>query len=167
MPSNLKKRVHERMAKTGESYETALRHVRNEETRDSAPDPAKPPTFAPLKPGQYTGTPKLPPAAPNLYLADGRVLPDDPSRPVIEWLDIQGDYDANDLHRTLVPSTAFDDPTLPEGVKRVLSLGEYLDARAKQTGWTLLEVTPGPVQTFELFGVQMSAMLHVTLRWRR
>ncbi len=167
MPTNLKKRIHARMAKTGESYETALRHIRAEETRSSTPDTTAPPSFTPMQPGQYTGTPRLPSATPNLYIKDGRVLPDDLSRPVVEMVNIQGDYDANDLHRVLVPETAFDDPALPPGVQRVLSLGEYLDARANQTGWTLLEVTPAPAQSFELFGVQMSATLFVTLTWQR
>jgi hypothetical protein len=164
MPSNRKKRVRARMAKTGERYETALRHLRAEEAQDHA---AKAPTFVPPKPGEYTGTPCLPPVAPTMYVQGDYVLPDDLSRPVVEMVNIQGDYDTNDLHRAWVPSTAFDDPAVPPGTKRVLSLGEYLDARAKQSGWRLERITPGPRQTFEILGTVMNVMLYVIVTWQR
>lgn len=162
MPSNLKKRVHARMAKTGESYETALRHVRQEEARDELPPQAEPAktTFVPPMPGDYTGTPNLPPVSPSLYVQDGRVLPDDPSRPVVEMIDVFGDLDLNDLHRSHVMSTAFDDPAMPPGVKRVLTVGEYLDARAKQTGWRLESIAPGSMKF-------MGKTLNAVLVWRR
>lgn len=169
MPSNKKRRVRARMAKTGERYAAALRQVRGSQREpppqrgDKPEDPFVPPT-----PGVYRGEPKLPPATPNLYVSkEGYILPDDPSRPVVEFVDIQGEYHADDLHKVLVPSTAFEDALLPKGVLRVLSLGEYIDARARQTGWTLTQVTPGPVQAFELMGISMSMMLHIQLTWTR
>lgn len=76
-------------------------------------------------------------------------------RPEFEFVDVQ-DFDATDFDKTWVPSSAFHDPTMkrdpawpePEKVRRVLTLNEYIEARAKKTGWKLREVQPGQPVNF-------------------
>jgi hypothetical protein len=144
MPSRKKKRVHERMQKTGESYATALQNLRN--TRRA----------------KHRHLP-LPPEPKSFYFdARGRFVPDDGSQPRHEVLEIQGDFDPEDLHKAWLPGTAFDDPemrrerSLPPDVKRVLTLGEYVEARKEQTGWRLFSLNPhGPL----FMGKVMSVVL--------
>lgn len=150
MPSNKKKRIRARIAKTGEKWSTAARNTRR---------------GARIKHGRYAGKPKLPEGPTSFCLdAQGRVLPDDGTRPQIEFVNIQGDFDPRDLKKAWVPSTAFDDPSMPRDpswptdVKRVLTLAEYIDARTKQTGWQLERIAPSPV----LF---MGKVLAVLLQW--
>lgn len=133
MPSGRKKRIKERMQKTGESYATAAMH----ETRYGGVH------------GRYGGTPELGPTA-EWYDEKGEPRPDSESRPQIEMVNIQGKFDSEDLKKAWVPESAFDDPTMkkdprwPEGVKRVLTLDECIDERRKQTGWRLERLQPGP-----------------------
>lgn len=97
--------------------------------------------------------PRLPAAASQNVRLDafGRVAPDDPSQPELEWVNVQ-DFDATDFDRTAVPDAAYEDPSMrrdpswPPGEKvlRMPSLNEYIAAREKQTGWKLMEVRPGP-----------------------
>ncbi len=169
MPSNKKKHVRARMAKTGESYAAALRNLRGPAGKDQprAPEDATAGTL-PLKSGVYSGTPKLPPAERRTLLLDnqGNVLRPGPDHPEVEMVHIQGDFDPDDLDKAWVPETAFDDPTMPrhpsvpEGVavKRVLTLKEYIDARKKQTGWTLFHIEPGAVKF-------LGKTLNVVLSW--
>lgn len=152
MPSNRKKRIRARMAKTGERWSTAAQNTQRG-------------AGARIKHGRYSGVPKLPEGPTSAWLdAQGRVLPDDGTRPQVEFVNIQGDFDPRDLKKAWVPSTAFDDPTMPRDpswppdVKRVLTLAEYIDARTRQTGWQLERVQPGPV-------VFMGKVLSVLLQW--
>lgn len=153
MPSKKKKRVRERMKKTGESYSTALRNISR---------------VARIKHGRYSGNPRLPQGPTTEHFdAEGRHLPD-VRFPQVELVNIQGDFDLHDLKKAWVPETAFDDPNMPQNpawqkdvprdVKRVLTLAEYIDARARQTGWTLERVEGGPL-------VLMGKPLSVLLRW--
>lgn len=173
MPSNLKKLIRARRTKTGERYSTALRHVRQAETRGAEPrDEASDETATdaispPLQPGDYTGTPRLPAAPMYIYFnEDGDVLPSGfAPRLVPEQVFIQGDYEPDNLHKAWVPDTSFEDPSVPAPMLRVLSLGEYIDARAKQLGWELSAIEPGPIQDFHFLGESFSARMYVTLVW--
>lgn len=148
MPSNKKKRVHERMQKTGENYASALRSLRR---------------ALRITHGQYSGTPKLPQGRRTHYADDHGNWISNEGRPEIDVVHIQGPFDANNLKTAFVPETAFDDPSMPRDpswprdVKRVLSLAEYVDARIKQTGWRLESIQPGP--TF------MGQVLNVYVVW--
>lgn len=148
MPSNRKKRIHERMEKTGESYAEARRQLSRQKRN---------------KHGQYGGTPNLPDGpTTEHYDAEGRRIPG-LCFPQVELVNLQGEFDPRDLKTCWVPASAFDDPDMlhnvgwPKDVKRVLTLAEYIDAREQQTGWVLERIEPGP----QFMGVTM----HVTLVW--
>jgi hypothetical protein len=152
MPSNKKRRIRERMQKTGETYTTALQHTSG---------------MPRIKPGEYSGVPVLPPGRTSVFISeDGHFEPDDGAQPQFEWVDIQGEFDAKNLHRARVPATAFHDPLLakhpsmPPDVQRVLTLGEYIDARSKQMGWKLSHLEPG---SLKLFGKTRNVILTWTV----
>lgn len=124
MPSNKKRRIRERRAKTGEKYSTAKRQL------DAAVTP-------PLPPVGTIWTDEL-----------GRAIPrGDASLPQVEVVNVQ-DFDGQDLTRAWVPETAFDDPSMPKrpdfppGTMRAASLAEYIKVRERVTGWKLVSVKP-------------------------
>lgn len=151
MPSNRKKRIRDRMRKTGESY-AAARQALSRRNR--------------IRHGVYAGQPKLP-SRPltEYYDAEGRLLPG-VHFPQLELVNIQGDFDPRDLKKCWVPESMFEDPEMlhnvgwPKDVKRVLSLAEYIDARVAQTGWVLQRIDPRAV---DLMGQIVT--LGVTLQW--
>ncbi len=149
MPSRRKKRIRGRMRKNGESYTTARRNLSHK---------------ARIQHGRYSGKPKLPEGPTTEYFDKKGHLVPGLSFPQVELVNIQGDFDPNDLKKSWVPETAFDDPDMlrnvgwPKEVKRVLTLAEYIEARGKQTGWVLERVEANPVKF-------MGKTLMVLLQW--
>jgi hypothetical protein len=151
MPSNRKKRIRERMAKTGEPH-AAARLALSRKQR--------------ITHGKYAGRPNLPEGPSTEYFdAEGRHLPG-VRFPQFELVSIQGDFDPIDLKKCWVPESMFDDPEMlhnvgwPRDVKRALTLAEYIDARVEQTGWVLQRIDPN---TTEFMGRILTLM--VKLQW--
>ena len=144
MPSNKKRRIRERRAKTDESYSTAKKQL------DAAI------------------TPTLPPVGMAWFDAEGRAIKNDGSLPQTEIVNVM-DFDGKDLAKAWVPETAFDDPSMPRrpgtppGTKRVISLAEYIKVRERQTGWKLFHLKPHG----EFMGMFLMAIISWDVRTRR